>query len=463
MFKNIRMPLGVILAAFVAFSGADVGAQTVRVVEGATQAPLNVPLNSAAVVESDVVFAEINIANPEIADISTLSDRTFYVLGNAAGRTTVTLIGPDGRLISNIDVIVQANITEVKERLAQLLPGEKIEVRSANTGLILSGTVSSGQKLTRALQIAGQYSESVVNLMDVGGTQQVSLKVRFAEMTRSASKQLSSVLNVVDAFGSGGSGAFAGSGSVSGNPAGQLVLGLVSGSLSADLTIQALENKGVIRTLAEPNLTALSGKTATFLAGGEYPFPTLGENNQVGVQYRNFGVNLTFTPTVVDDDIINLALETSVSSIDTGSVVTIGSGTSTVDVNGFTQRSTSTTVEMRDGQSFAISGILQDDFNDTVTQIPFLGDIPILGALFRSAGYNRNQTELVIIITAHLVSPTSGEALALPTDRIRPPTEGELFGFGRVAVGTSQGTSSSRGTATPGLDELSVPHGYVID
>ena len=415
-------------------------AQNLTVMKGSTNQPLNVPMNRAVVVESDVPFAELSIANPGIADISTLSDKTIYVLGKTPGRTTMTLLTQDGKLISNVEVHVTPDIEEFKERLQQILPGEHIEVRTANDGIVLSGTVSSTAKLDRALDLATRYSpDKVSNLMMVSGTQQVMLKVRFAEMQRSVSKSLSASLGV---RGSGNVGVGGASGTVLDNinngngsfkPAsgtqGALGLGFTAGSLEFGVLLEALESKGVVRTLAEPNLTALSGQEAKFLAGGEYPIPMTGSNGNVSIEYKPFGVELNFTPTVVDGDTINLQINAAVSSIDTTTSVT----TNGISVNAFKKRETSTTVEMRDGESFAIAGLLQDDFRDLNGQVPWLGDIPILGALFRSADYQRNQSELVIIVTPHLVTPIRGDTFALPTDRIRIPTEKELFLFGKTA------------------------------
>src|SRR6056297_667907 len=362
-------------------------AENVIVVRNGANRDLSVPMNRAVVVESDVPFAELSIANPSIADFSTLSDRTIYVLGKAPGRTTLTLLDANGRLITNVEVRVAADISEFKERLRQIMPGEKIEVRSANDGVVLSGSVSSAARMDRALELAQRYApERVSNLMVVSGKQQVMLKVRFAEMQRSVSKQLSTSL-AVDALGASGNGAaLAGSnlssfgttapGVSAGNDAGAAFFGFDIGSVEIGILLQALETKGFVRTLAEPNLTALSGQEATFLAGGVYPIPVAQENNTTSVEFKPFGVELNFVPRVVDDDIINLELAAAVSSIDTTNSINTGSFT----VNAFRRRDTSTTVALRDGESFAIAGLLQDDFRDTNGQVPWLGDIPVLGA-----------------------------------------------------------------------------------
>ncbi|RWR29380.1 type II and III secretion system protein family protein [Sinirhodobacter populi] len=441
-------------------------ADTLRVMSGSSGTPLAVPMNRAVVVESDAVFTEVSIANPGIADITTLTERTIYVLGKLPGRTTMTILGEDGRLISNVEVQVTPDIAEFKERLRQILPGETIEVRTANDGIVLSGTISSAAKLDRALDLARRYAgERVSNLMSVGGTQQVMLKIRFAEMQRSVSKSLSS------SFGFGTAGGNWRSGGATGNinqinnwsngntvttaAAGALGIGFTAGNLQLNVLLEALESKGVVRTLAEPNLTALSGQQAKFLAGGEYPIPVYnGEDSGVTVQYKPFGVEMAFTPRVVDGNLINLEIAASVSAIDTTVTMTNGGFT----VNAFKRRDTSTTVEMRDGESFAIAGLLQDDFNDLNSQVPWLGDIPVLGALFRSSSYERRQSELVIIVTPHLVSPTRGEALALPTDRVRLPSETELFLYGKTTGKTLKGPAAE--VAKQGF---SGSYGYVME
>lgn len=453
--------IGLALAILPALSAS---AEALRVMKGSEVAPLTVPMNRAVVVESDVPFAELSIANPGIADISTLSDRSIYILGITPGRTTMTLLSADGLLISNVEIHVTPDIAEFKERLQQILPGEPIEVRTANDGIVLSGTVSSAVKLDRALDLANRYApDRVSNLMSVGGTQQVMLKVRFAEMQRSVSKSLSSSLAIqggssVDVIGETGTWLDAANGigeAILAPPdtEGAFALGFTAGSLEFAVLLEALESKGVVRTLAEPNLTALSGQEAKFLAGGEYPIPVADGDGGITVEYKPFGVELNFTPTVVDGDLINLVINAAVSSIDSSTSLQ----TESVSINAFRRRETSTTVEMRDGESFAIAGLLQDDFRDQTGQVPWLGDIPILGALFRSADYQRAQSELVIIVTPHLVTPTRGEALALPTDRIRIPSEQELFLFGKTA-GKLKG-----GAGEVARQDFSGDYGYVME
>ncbi len=433
---------------------------SLRVLQGQTTATLRVPMNRAVVVETQAVFSEVAMANPGIAEISTLNERTLYVLGKVPGRTTLTLLSPEGGLMANIDVQVTPDVAEFKERLQQILPGEPIEVRTANDGIVLSGVVSSIARLDRALDLAERYAPGrVSNLMGVGGTQQVLLKVRFAEMQRSVSKALTGGLNlqIPGTDGSltlgGGAGNRTGSGFASTPGAVGGAIGTINlGQVELAVMLQALESRGVVRTLAEPNLVALSGQEAKFLAGGEYPVPVAQDDNTVTIEFKPFGIELNFTPRVVDGDVINLTLNTAVSALDTAN--------SFSDTPAFTRREASTTVEMRDGESFAIAGLLRDDFQDLNSQVPWLGDIPILGALFRSADYKREQSELVIIISAHLVSPTRGEALALPTDRVRPPTEADLFLRGRVA---SERRPISGAAAEISRQDFSGSYGYVME
>ncbi|MFV0358674.1 type II and III secretion system protein family protein [Tropicimonas sp.] len=441
-------------------------ADTLRIAGGTVQRPLKIPMNRAVVVETDAAFAELSIANPGIADISTLSERSIYVLGKAPGRTTLTLLAPDGTLITNVEVQVTADVGELKERLREILPREGIEVRPANDGIVLSGTVSSAEALDRALDLAGRYApDRVSNLMSVGGTQQVMMKVRFAEMSRQVSKRLGISMGVSGASGDVSfigrtasllNNSDTGGGFVAGaNTAGALGLSVGGSDVQFAMLLEALEDKGFVRTLAEPNLTALSGQAASFLAGGEYPVPVAQDDDTVSVEFKPFGIVLNMTPRVTGEN-INLSLSAEVSQIDSS----IGFTDSGFTVAGFSTRKTSTTVEMRDGESFAIAGLLQDDFQDMSSQVPWLGDVPVLGALFRSADYQRAQSELVIIVSAHLVTPTRGDTLALPTDRVRPPSEKQLFLHGLTAV-TNRPVTGGPGEVA--RQDFAGSYGYVME
>ncbi|GLQ33796.1 general secretion pathway protein [Amylibacter marinus] len=444
----------------------------VKVTSQQTSESIVVPLNRAIVLESEQAFAELSVANPGIADIATLSDRSIYVLGKTPGRTTLTLLGADGRLITNVNVVVNPDLAEFKELVNEIMPGEKVEIRAANDGIVISGVASGTQTLARIVELAERYAPGrVSNLATVGGAHQVMLKVRFAEMTRSVAKGLGSSLaggNGSTAFGSGSYVGASTLGTVLANALNPIAnadaTGVIGGTINVgnfavDVLIDAMETKGLVRTLAEPNLVTLSGNEAAFLAGGEYPIPvaseTSGGASTVTVEFKPFGVEMKFLPTVLDNGSINLQLQTAVSEIDPTNSFT----TDVISIPAFTRREAATVVEMKDGQSIAIAGLLKDDFTDFASQMPWLGDVPVLGTLFRSANYQREQSELVIIVTAHLVTPVDGDVLALPTDRIRLPSESDLFLTGRVTGKSDQKTSNG----TVATQDFKGSYGYVLE
>ncbi|MEM7271344.1 MAG: type II and III secretion system protein family protein [Pseudomonadota bacterium] len=443
---------------------AQAESNVLRVARGAVSRDIGVFINRAIVLESAQRFAEVSVANPGIADVAALSDQTIYILGKATGKTTLTLLGEGGRLITNVDIRVTPDLSEFKQKLREVLPDEQIEVREANGGVLMSGVVSSAMKIDTAMRLAAIYAgERVTNLMSVGGTQQVMLKVRFAEMQRSTSKSLG--LNFGALYSnsrtsiSGGSNQFFTNGNTPGvdtfadSSGGFGIARVVSsvGGVLFDVVLNALEEQGAVRTLAEPNLVTLSGDSAEFLAGGEVPIPVAGEDGAISVTFRPFGVAMAFTPTVVDDDLINLEIDTAVSSIDSSVQVTAAG----ISLSGFSKREAKTTVELRDGQSLAIAGLIQDDFSDGKAQVPFLADLPILGTLFRSSNFQRSQSELVIIITPQLVTPVDGDQLSLPTDRMRIPNERELFLQGKL-----EGDGPASEVASQSLDGS---YGYILE
>jgi pilus assembly protein CpaC len=452
MSRSIDLRIFVYALALALVPPAAFAQAAVTVQRGESTGAIDVPINRGIVVEVSEPFVELSIANPNIADISTLSDRTAYVLGKAAGRTSLTVIGEGGRLISNVEVRVSPDIAEFKERLSEILPRETIEVRTANDGIVLSGRVSGAQTLSRALELAEMYAPGKVkNLMSVGGSQQVMLKVRFAEMQRSVAKGLSSRLGI-NVIGDDGSGTLISRPPLPGGVSafGALGASFTAGDLAVNLLLEALEEKGLVRVLAEPNLVAISGEEAQFLAGGEYPVPIATDEDTVTIEYKPFGVQLGFTPTVVEGGLINLNLRTTVSAIDTD-IRVVANG---LAVDAFRVRRADTTIEMRDGQSFAIAGLLQDEFDGDVNQLPWIGDVPILGTLFRSSSFRRQQSELVVLVTPHLATPLGGASLAQPTDRVPLPSESQFFlrgklQGGRVGEATSQGFQGA--------------HGYVFD
>ena len=407
-----------------------------------------VPIHQSEVLQLEVPFSEVLVGNEKIADVMALTDRKIYVLGKALGTTSLTIYGRGKRLIAVADLVVSQDIEGLKARLFQVMPDEEIEVRPVNDSILLSGAVSSGVRLSRILAVAERYAPGkVTNLLTLKGSQQVMLSVRFAEVSRSVVKELG--LNT--SFNSGRiainsgealmSGLFSSSAFVTG------ILGSFTfGATTLRFLFDALERKGVVKTLAEPNLIALSGDTASFLAGGEFPVPVARDNDDgdvtITIEFKEFGISLAFTPTVLDDGLINIVVAPEVSSIDSTNAVTV----SGFSIPGLKTRRAKTTVELRDGQSFAIAGLIQSDFEDTVRQFPGLGDIPILGGLLRRSDFTRSQSELVIIVTPHLVRPAPAGALTTPTDRFVPPSDTDIFLFGRIESAES-GLPGSKGGA----------------
>jgi len=426
---------------------------------------LEVPLNKSQVYRASRSFTKALIGNPDIADVLPLSNQSLHVIGKKTGTTTLTLYGAGNQLIQVIDVVVGPDVVSLRRQFADLMPGEKIGAKISNDAIVLTGTASSAVAVDKAMQLASTYtgaSEKVVNMLSVGASQQVMLEVRFSEMNRSAAKQLGfnhtffsdsgKTIGGIGEVGQNGAVAvnniFAGSGSTTVDVSSlKSSMGFVShvfdlGSFNIESYIDALERKGVAKTLAEPTLVALSGETASFLAGGEFPIPVVQNssgggqngNNGITIEFKPFGVSLGFTPTVLADGVISLAVTPEVSSIDPSASITLNGLT----IPGLQTRRAKTVVELRDGQSFAVAGLLRNDFKDTVRQIPVLGTLPIIGTLFRSTGFQKDQTELVMIVTPRLVKPIENVAdVRLPTDRVGDPHELDLFMMGRTdkAVG----------------------------
>ena len=388
----------------------------------------SVKIDDLIVMRTDKAFKEVRVANADIADVVVLTDQSFHLTGKKGGKTNVMLYDADKQLIDIITVNVGYDLAELKRSLFETLPGESVEVRPMGGGVYLSGEVSSPSIVSKAAKIAEAYVPGrVTNALSVNDSHQVMLEVRFVEASRDAVKELGIGLLTQR---SGDFGFQSGAGLISGNIpslAGALLGG--SGGISLDANIQALEEQGVVRTLAEPNLVSMSGDTASFLAGGEFPIPVSADDGQIGIEFRQFGVGLSFTPTVLGDGIINLEVQPEVSQIDTSNSVRIAG----IEIPSLRVRRADTTVELRNGQSFAIAGLLQNDSSTSKVQVPWLGDVPILGSLFRSSRYKNYETELVIIVTPRLVKPAADISdLSTPLDHHKPPSELDLFLNGKL-------------------------------
>lgn len=403
---------------------------------------LEVPLNKSQIVSTDRPIARAMIGNADIADILPVTDRSIYVLGKAMGTTSLTLYDSGGRVMTIMDVAVGPDVDAFRDQVAQLIPGQDIDAHISGNAMVLTGLVSDAGAIDRAVSLARTYAgDNIVNMISLGSSQQVMLEVRFAEINKSAGKDLG-----VRLFAGRGEDFGAVSGPQSGTTtAGGLFTSTVTGSfgvirrsniniagLSIDAFVDALETKGFAKTLAKPTLVALSGETASFLAGGEFPIPVAqgGNNNgtAISVEFKPFGVSLGFTPTVLGDKTINLKVAPEVSSIDTNASIALGG----LEIPGVQTRRAQTTLELRDGESFAIAGLLQQDMSTQVNQVPLLGSLPIIGSLFRSTSFQKGETELLIVVTARLVAPIKPEQVRLPTDAVKDTNELDLFFNGRT-------------------------------
>ena len=434
----LRLVLACLAAptAVLAFpAGAQIAPATSPTLHAGT---LEVPLNKSEVVNADRPIAKAMIGNDEIADILPLTDRSIYVLGKKMGTTSLTLYDARGRVIAVMDVAVGPDVETLQSQIDEIVPGEKINARISNDSIVLTGTVSNPAAASRADQLARTYvGDKVVNLVSVGSSQQVMLEVQFAEVDRSSGKELG-----LSMFGNSASGNFSGLSGRGSNlvpdpttGAGVLKLDSITGmfgifrqdfsigGLSLQGILNALETKGLSRTLAKPTLVALSGERASFLAGGEFPVPVAqsGSNTNgnaaITVEFKSFGVSLAFTPTVLSDNTINMIVEPEVSEIDPTASLTVGG----ITIPGLRTRRVNTTLELRDGESFAIAGLLQHDTKVNISQLPLLGSLPIIGTLFRSTRYQKGQTELLIVVTPHLVAPIRPGQVRLPTDAVADP------------------------------------------
>ena len=476
--RAVLLAVEVLLAALIALGTAPLvayraGAQEtllVRLSGAKRTATINVASGKSQDVRTDESFADITVGDPEIADVHPLTDRSLSILGKKIGTTRVSVYGSDKKLVGIIDVEVGYETARLAAELKRRFPYASIHVTSVNGRLMLTGEAPDAPTVDQAVTIARQFVPNVINAMSVAAPQQVMLEVRFVEASRKAGRDLGVQWNV---FGqrtiantgsqqpagllpvtptgnhifknpggaSGGANttadtilrsAVVAGGVLSGSaPFGFLVSRLITGGTNVDVLLNALEQKGIARSLAEPNLVTLSGDTASFLAGGEFPVPVPGAFGQVSIDYKRYGVGLAFTPTVLSRGVINLKIEPEVSQLDTSHPVTVAG----ISVPPLIVRRASTTLELRDGQSFVLGGLLQNHNTNDQQQIPWLGDVPVLGALFRSTSYQKNETDLAIIVTPRIVRPARpGNVVKTPLDNTVPPNDADLFLMGKNEI-----------------------------
>jgi len=452
-----------------------------------------IPMGKTQDVRIDAPFTDVTIGDPEVADVTPLTDHSLSILGKKIGTTRVSVYDEGKHAVGLFDIEVSYDVSRLAVELNHITGGG-IRVASVNGRLMLSGVAIDAPTLDKAVVIARQFAPEVINAVQVMQPQQVVLEVRFVEASREAARELgvqwnSFGKNTLANIGSNtpanqlpvttpggpfqqpalGSPSQLGGPNILSNqlpispivaagllsgagPFGFLLGQMSRGALNVDVAINALEEKGLIRSLAEPNLVALSGDTASFLAGGEYPIPVPGSLGTVTVDYKTYGVGLSFTPTVLRGGLINLVIKPEVSQLDFGHLVQIA-GTS---IPPLIVRRASTTIELRDGQSFVIGGLLQNISTNAQNQLPWLGDVPVLGALFRSAQYKKNETDLAIIVTPRIVRPTRpGDLVKTPLDNTLPANDIDFFLMGKNEV-------------TPADARLAVAHqrpfvGHILD
>ena len=441
---------------FVLVFGARCWAADV-VTENSKKLPLVV--GKSVVLKIDGLAKRISVANPEIADFVLVSPREVYITGKTAGLTNLT-IWQDKTVYGVYDLEVVYDTSRLKEKLHDLLPEEKeLRVLATHDSITLSGRVSSAENLSQAISVAQAYAPEgkLRNLVQVSGVQQVMLAVRIAEMQKSMIKKLGINFSYLTSGGNFGISKLGGltelvrpdnaninTGGAFGlfvSPAVNALLRFSSRGTDWTGFIDALREDGLVKILAEPTLIALTGREAYFLAGGEYPVPIPQGLGAVAIEYKSFGVGLKFTPTVLAGNHINIKVAPEVSELDFTNAVT----TQGFVVPALSTRKAETTVELADGQSFAIAGLLRETVRDVLDKYPLLGDIPILGALFRSRDFQKSETELVIIATPHLVKPLARDKQLLPTDFYIEPNDTDIY-----IMGFMEGTPKKDAPAVKG-------------
>jgi pilus assembly protein CpaC len=429
---------------------------------------LELTAGKSRVLDLPVAIKRASLANPEVADTVVLSPTQIYITGKTTGVTNLTLWNESGKMMGMYDVVIAPDLSRLKENLHKAFPDEKgILVTASHDYITLSGTASSATNLSRAMSVAEAYApKKVINSMQVGGVQQVMLEVRVAEMNRELIRRLGINATAMTPQGFGmtalnqltsmlGGNSFAG---VSGGLTNALTntLNLSQQALSANGAFQfqtgnitwsgfvdALQQENIVKVLAKPTLMALNGQEAAFLAGGEFPIPVPQAFGLITIQFKKFGVGLVFTPNIMDKHHISLSVAPEVSELDFQNALR----TQGFVVPAITTRRATTTIELADGQSFAIGGLLRDNVKESINKYPWLGDIPILGALFRSTSYQKNETELLIIVTAHLVKPLDMTAQSLPTDYYEEPNDFEFYLMGYAEKGGFGGKAGHKSSA----------------
>lgn len=438
-----------------------------------------VPINRSELITTKTDMAEVVITDPDVANVLVHGKRKVSVIGLAVGQTTLRIFDANRKLIRSTNVYVTYDLPAVRRALKQFLPNENVGVSMVNTRIALTGDVSSAAAAASAMEIAEEFltgkrtqpeaprtlsdnsaSSPVLNMMKISAGQQVMLRIRIGEAQRSAIKNLGISLQAFGSsslpisIGTGMGQAFAASSSSTpaftygsynlsnSNSSYGFISGKTPGSTGISGQLEALERNGMVKILAEPNLTALSGEEAQFLAGGEFPIPVPQDGGTVTIEYKPFGVALKFTPYVLSPNRIRIQVNPEVSEVSTQNSLTTSGGYTAPSI--ITRRA-STTVELAPGESFMIAGLMRDDVSTSIDQLPGAGDIPVLGALFRSTAFKRNESELVIAVTPYLVDPVKASDIKLPTDDYRPASFMDSIFFGALGASHNEKDPSAEG------------------
>ncbi|MDH3512117.1 MAG: type II and III secretion system protein family protein [Gammaproteobacteria bacterium] len=413
-----------------------------------------VEVNKGRLLRLDEVPATVFLADPNIADLQFKSSKLVYIIGKATGETSLFALDRRERVLLNRKIVVGYDLDQLNASIEALIANSGVTASMVNNTLILDGVVGSPAEAEQVRELAKTFTGGggMLNRLSVSMPNQINLRVKFAEVNRNVSKEFS-----FDHSISGGAiqfGTFLGEGLASGTVFADFH-NIPIGDINLDTWVTALETEGLVTILAEPNLTTVSGETASFLAGGEVPFGTTDANGNATIVFKPFGISLSFTPTLLDRDRISINVRPEVSQVG-GPAGSIGG----ISVRGLTTRRAETTVELGDGQSLVLAGLLQRNINETISKVPGLGDIPILGALFRSENFINEETELMIIVTPYIVRPTS-ERIAMPTDGFQPPNDYERILWGGM-YRQSDGGAPDR-VATSGGKQLVGSIGFKVE
>lgn len=425
--------IGLVLPMTISANGAQ-NSTHLRISRGETGATqyLQVGRNKSVIVDFPAEVREVIVSQPAVAGAIMRSKRRAIIQGVGVGETNIFFLDAKGNRISVLEVSVTTDASGLSATISRVIPGSRIKVESFGDRLVLSGTVLSADDHDKAIAIAGQFAQTpdnVASVVTIEGPQQVMLKVTVAEVSREAIKQLGINLNA--SFGAGGlttslltNNALGGASNIL--PSNTVTAGLNVGNLAINATLRALERRGAVRTLAEPTLTTMSGQEAEFLAGGEFPVPVGVDNDVVTFEFKRFGVELKFTPTVKSNGIIGMNVSTKVSEPTTEGGFNAGG----VTIPATKERQATTSVELMSGSTLAIAGLIEDKVRTQINELPGISKLPILGALFRSRDFIHSQTELLILVTPVLARV--GGPIELPTDKLVFAGDAEAMFLGRI-------------------------------